>query len=61
MIEKILKVPFLRPGLTLIMVLAACVLGGVWLQDLRRDVFPELSAPVCPATYTVIPASATTT
>jgi len=46
MIEKILKVSFLRPGLTLIMVLAACVLGGVWLQDLRRDVFPELSAPV---------------
>ena len=46
MIAKILKVSFLRPGLTLIMVLAACVLGGVWLQDLRRDVFPELSAPV---------------
>ena len=46
MIAKILKVSFLRPGLTLIIVLAACVLGGVWLQDLRRDVFPELSAPV---------------
>src|SRR4030095_14507090 len=31
---------------TLITVLAACVLGGVWLQELRRDVFPDLSAPV---------------
>ena len=28
------------------LVLAACVLGAVWLQDLRRDVFPDLSAPV---------------
>ena len=46
MITKILKGSFLRPGLTLITVLAACVLGGVWLQDLRRDVFPDLSAPV---------------
>ena len=26
--------------------LAASVLGAVWLQDLRRDVFPDLSAPV---------------
>jgi len=46
MIAKILKGSFLRPGLSLITVLAACVLGGVWLQDLRRDVFPDLSAPV---------------
>ena len=46
MIAKILKSSFLRPGFTLITVLAACVLGGVWLQDLRRDVFPDLSAPV---------------
>jgi cobalt-zinc-cadmium resistance protein CzcA len=46
MIAEILKGSFVRPGLTLITVLAACVLGGVWLQDLRRDVFPDLSAPV---------------
>jgi cobalt-zinc-cadmium resistance protein CzcA len=30
----------------LALVLAACVLGAIWLQDLRRDVFPDLSAPV---------------
>jgi heavy metal efflux system protein len=46
MIAKILKSSFARPALTLILVLAACTLGTIWLQDLRRDVFPDLSAPV---------------
>ncbi len=46
MITKILKGSFARPALTLVLVLAACTLGAVWLQDLRRDVFPDLSAPV---------------
>ena len=46
MIERILKSSFFRPGLALTLVLAATALGAVWLQDLRRDVFPDLSAPV---------------
>src|ERR1700755_1779134 len=46
MITKILKSSFARPALTLMLVLGACALGSVWLQDLRRDVFPDLSAPV---------------
>ena len=46
MITRILKGSFARPVLTIVLVLAACVLGAVWLQDLRRDVFPDLSAPV---------------
>ena len=46
MITKIIRASFARPALTLILVLAACALGAVWLQDLRRDVFPDLSAPV---------------
>src|SRR4051812_24958121 len=46
MITKILKGSFARPALTLVLVLAACALGAVWLQELRRDVFPDLSAPV---------------
>ncbi len=46
MITKILKGSFARPALTLVLVLAACALGAIWLQDLRRDVFPDLSAPV---------------
>jgi heavy metal efflux system protein len=46
MITKLLKGSFARSALTLVLVLAACSLGAVWLQDLRRDVFPDLSAPV---------------
>src|SRR3970282_806903 len=43
---KILKNSFARPGLTVALVLAGTALGAVWLQDLRRDVFPDLAAPV---------------
>ena len=46
MIEKILKSSFGRPGLALTLVLAGTALGAVWLQELRRDVFPDLAAPV---------------
>jgi cobalt-zinc-cadmium resistance protein CzcA len=46
MIAKILRGSHARPALTLMLVLAGCALGAVWLQDLRRDVFPDLSAPV---------------
>lgn len=46
MIEKILKSSFARPGLALTLVLAGTALGAVWLQELRRDVFPDLAAPV---------------
>lgn len=46
MIEKILKSSFLRPGLTIALVLGGTVLGAVWLQELRRDVLPDLSAPI---------------
>src|ERR1041384_2496156 len=46
MIEKILRRSFTHSALTLILALAASCLGAVWLRDLRRDVFPDLSAPV---------------
>src|SRR5215467_8408786 len=46
MITKILRRSFARPALTIILVFAACALGAMWLRDLRRDVFPDLSAPV---------------
>jgi cobalt-zinc-cadmium resistance protein CzcA len=45
-IDKILKNSFARPGLALTLVLAGTALGGMWLQELRRDVFPDLAAPV---------------
>ena len=46
MIENILRRSFSHSGLVFILVLAASALGAVWLRDLRRDVFPDLSAPV---------------
>lgn len=46
MIERILRSSFLKPGLTLALVLGAAALGAVWLQELRRDVLPDLSAPI---------------
>ena len=46
MIEKILRKSFLHPGLVLTLILTGTALGAVWLRDLRRDVLPDLSAPV---------------
>jgi heavy metal efflux system protein len=46
MITHILRASHARPALTLVLVLAASCLGVVWLHDLRRDVFPDLAAPV---------------
>jgi heavy metal efflux system protein len=46
MLNKILKKSFAKPGLVLFLVLSSAVLGAVWLTELRRDVFPDLSAPV---------------
>lgn len=43
--RALLQASFARPGLTVVVVLAAAALGGVWLTDLRRDVFPDLSTP----------------
>jgi cobalt-zinc-cadmium resistance protein CzcA len=34
------------PLLTVLLVAAGTVIGAVWMGDLRRDVFPDLSAPV---------------
>lgn len=46
MLERILRASFSRPGLGVIVVLAAAGLGAAWLRDLPRDVFPDLSTPV---------------
>ncbi len=45
-IERLIRGGFGRPGLTAVLTLAACGLGGAWLAALPRDVFPDLSAPV---------------
>ncbi|MFL6313827.1 MAG: efflux RND transporter permease subunit [Terriglobales bacterium] len=46
MLNNILKKSFSKRGLALFLVLTGSALGAVWLTDLRRDVFPDLSAPV---------------
>src|SRR5688572_8530905 len=37
---------FARPGFTTLVVLVAAAFGAVSLQQLQRDVFPDVSAPV---------------
>ena len=46
MIERIITTCFRRPLVPAVAIATAAVLGALWLQDLPRDVFPDLSAPV---------------
>jgi len=46
MISRLIRESFHAPLLTVLLVAAGTVIGGLWMQDLRRDVFPDLSAPV---------------
>jgi cobalt-zinc-cadmium resistance protein CzcA len=46
MISRLIRESFHAPLLTALLVAAGTVIGAFWLQDLRRDVFPDLSAPV---------------
>lgn len=46
MITRIIRASARSPLLTTLLVLAGAVIGAVWLQELRRDVFPDLSSPV---------------
>jgi cobalt-zinc-cadmium resistance protein CzcA len=46
MISRLIRESFHAPLLTALLVAAGSVIGGFWMQDLRRDVFPDLSAPV---------------
>jgi cobalt-zinc-cadmium resistance protein CzcA len=45
-IARVIRESFQSPLLAALLVLAGTGIGAVWLQDLRRDVFPDLSAPV---------------
>jgi cobalt-zinc-cadmium resistance protein CzcA len=45
-IERIIRASFSRPVFAIGLALAGTVLGAFALQGLRRDVFPDLSAPV---------------
>jgi cobalt-zinc-cadmium resistance protein CzcA len=42
----LMRASFARPVFTIVVVLIACGFGALSLQQLQRDVFPDLSAPV---------------
>ncbi|MEO7272470.1 MAG: efflux RND transporter permease subunit [Vicinamibacterales bacterium] len=44
--ERVIRGSFGAPLLTVLLVAAGTAIGAVWIQDLRRDVFPDLSAPI---------------
>jgi cobalt-zinc-cadmium resistance protein CzcA len=46
LVERVVSRSFAKPLVALLLVLAGAAVGGGWLADLRRDVFPDLSAPV---------------
>ncbi|WP_338870524.1 efflux RND transporter permease subunit [Myxococcus stipitatus] len=46
LVAKVLRTSFARPGLTVVLALALSAFGAVSLHGLRRDVFPDLSAPI---------------
>ena len=46
MITRLIRGSFGAPLLSALLVAASTVVGTVWLLDLPRDVFPDLSAPV---------------
>jgi cobalt-zinc-cadmium resistance protein CzcA len=46
MISRLMSAAFARPAFTVFVVLIAVAFGAASLQRLRRDVFPDLSAPV---------------
>jgi len=46
MISRLIRQSFFSPLLTALLIAAGTVIGGLWIGDLRRDVFPDLSAPV---------------
>jgi cobalt-zinc-cadmium resistance protein CzcA len=45
-LERIIRISFAHPALVILLVAAGAAAGGISLRELRRDVLPDLSAPV---------------
>lgn len=46
MLASFITASFKKPLVAIVLVIAGALLGGVWMRELPRDVFPDLSAPV---------------
>jgi cobalt-zinc-cadmium resistance protein CzcA len=46
MVKRLIEQSFAKPAMVLLLVGAALFVGVLWLQDLPRDVFPDLATPV---------------
>jgi cobalt-zinc-cadmium resistance protein CzcA len=46
MLEKFITASFRKPLIAIVLALAGAAMGAVWMRELPRDVFPDLSAPV---------------
>lgn len=46
MVKRLIEQSFAKPAMVLLLVGVAFFVGVLWLQDLPRDVFPDLAAPV---------------
>lgn len=46
MLERFITASFRKPLVAIVLALAGAAIGAVWMRDLPRDVFPDLSAPV---------------
>jgi cobalt-zinc-cadmium resistance protein CzcA len=46
MLEKFITASFRKPLIAIVLALAGAAIGAVWMRELPRDVFPDLSAPV---------------
>ena len=44
--ERFITASFGKPLVAIVLALAGAAIGAVWLRELPRDVFPDLSAPV---------------
>ena len=46
MLDKFITASFRKPLIAIVLALAGAAIGAVWMRELPRDVFPDLSAPV---------------
>ena len=46
MLERLITASFRKPLIAIVLAIAGAAMGTVWMRELPRDVFPDLSAPV---------------